>query len=126
MKRVLTNLLAQAWEGTNQVELVEAFAIFNPAVYCQYHHRRKAFFSKWQSTKFKKITELNGEPEVATATFGLRMLDQERIPEINEYFFFHGIYFKDETFLCCPLNMLLSLSNHLKTDFLSSVVGPKF
>ena len=93
---MLANLLSQAWKGPSQVELVEAFAIFNPSVYCQYHHRRKAFFSKWQSTKIDKITELNGEPEVATATFGLGMLDQERIPEINEYFFFHGRYCLDD------------------------------
>ena len=37
-----------------------------------------------------KVSEFPREPEVATARFGLSFLDKQRIPDINEYFFFHG------------------------------------
>ena len=36
------------------------------------------------------MSQFSGQPEVATATFGLNFLESQRIPQINEYFFFHG------------------------------------
>ena len=37
-----------------------------------------------------KVSSFPREAEVATARFGLSFLDRQRIPDINEYFFFHG------------------------------------
>ena len=89
MSQTLANLMQQSMEDTN-IEVLSVHTVENPTAYCQYMNVLKPYFLKRSCETFHTVGQLSGEPEVETATFNVRFLEQQRYKEINEYFFFHG------------------------------------
>ena len=63
----------------------------NPHLYLAYEHKKNEFCTRAAKGSFKKLTSEPGEPDVLTSTLGISELDDQLIPEINEYFLFHGV-----------------------------------
>jgi len=73
------------------IDVTSVEQIENPHLYLAYEHKKKEFCSRAAKGSFKKVTSDPGEPDVLTSTLGISLLDNQLIPEINEYFLFHGV-----------------------------------
>ena len=72
------------------IDVTSVEQIENPHLYLAYEHRKNEFCTRAAKGSFKKVTSEPSEPDVLTSTLGISELDDQLIPEINEYFLFHG------------------------------------
>ena len=72
------------------IDVTSVEQIENPHRYMEYEHRKQEFCTRAAKGSFEKVTSDPGEPDVLTSTLGISKLDDRLIPEINEYFLFHG------------------------------------
>ena len=72
------------------IEVTSVEQIENPNLHLAYGHRKGEFCTRAANGSFEKVTSDPGEPDVLTSTLGISELDDQLIPEINEYFLFHG------------------------------------
>ncbi|KAK2170198.1 hypothetical protein NP493_1161g00004 [Ridgeia piscesae] len=73
------------------IEVTSVEQIENSHLYQVYEHKKKEFCMRAAKGSFEKVTSNPGETDVLTSTLGISKLDDQLIPEINEYFLFHGV-----------------------------------
>ena len=73
------------------IEVTSVEQIENSQLYQAYEHKKKELCARAAKGSFEKVTSDPGEPDVLTSTLGISKLDDLLIPEINEYFLFHGV-----------------------------------
>ena len=73
------------------IEVTSVEQIENSHLYQAYEHKKKELCARAAKGSFEKVTSDPGEPDVLTSTLGISELDDQLIPEINEYFLFHGV-----------------------------------
>ena len=72
------------------IDVTSVEQIENPPLYHAYEQRKNEFCRRAAKGSFEKVTSDPGEADVLTSTLGISELDDQLIPEINEYFLFHG------------------------------------
>ena len=71
------------WPVSNRLKIQHLYQV--------YEHKKKEFCMRAAKGSFEKVTSNPGETDVLTSTLGISKLDDQLIPEINEYFLFHGV-----------------------------------
>ena len=73
----------------SKIKVTKVQRIENPTTYQEYRTGLNLACEEGMKADFSPITNA-GEPEVLTATLKIPVLESIRLPEVNEYFLFHG------------------------------------
>ena len=73
----------------SKIQVTKVQRIENPKIYREYRTGLNLACEEGMKADFSPITNA-GEPEVLTATLKIPELESIRLPEVNEYFLFHG------------------------------------
>ena len=77
-------------QGYTTLDIQSVKRIENPSLYHNYTEKRKGVLLKASMNRPKKVDKLGTESEVMTAQQNIAELDRLLVPQINEYFLFHG------------------------------------
>ena len=79
----IKQLIKNSWDQLVNIDSVQR--IENPELFCKYDAHRRRYCGRASQEPFSPIS-----PEVRTLKYSSPLLDQQRIAEVNEYYFFHG------------------------------------
>ena len=72
------------------IKVTKVEQIENAGLYKKYERQRKDFCELIAKKNFPKVSSDDAESDIRTSMPGIRQLDSQLIPEINEHFLFHG------------------------------------